>query len=145
MKRAAFAAIATLLAIGTTATSRGLGVTSVTSLPRGPVVDWSLEAQRAIVPPPAGNGNKFPGEAAVYMAIVHVAMYDAAVAVQGGYRPYAIAPRTSAPTSPSAAIATAAHGVLVALLPTQRGDLVLCFTITVTYSPVRRRGASPWL
>jgi hypothetical protein len=36
------------------------------------------------VPPPGGNGNKFPGEAAVYMAIVHVAMYDAAVAVQGG-------------------------------------------------------------
>jgi hypothetical protein len=50
-------------------------------------------------------------------------MYDAAVAVQGGYRPYAIAHRTSAPTSPAAAIATAAHGVLVALLPTQRGDL----------------------
>ena len=122
MKRAFFAAIATLLAIGTTATFRGLGVTPVTSLPRGPVVDWSLEAQRAIVPPPAGNGNKFPGEAAVYMAIVHVAMYDAAVAVQGGYRPYAIAHRTSTPTSPAAAIATAAHGVLVGLLPTQRGD-----------------------
>ena len=90
MKRAFFGAIATLLAIGTTATSRGLGVTPVTSLPRGPVVDWSLEAQRAIVPPPAGEGNKFPGEAAVYMGIVHVAMYDAAVAIQGGYRPYAV-------------------------------------------------------
>ena len=87
MKRAFFGAIATLLAIGTTATSRGLGVTSVTALPRGPVVEWSLEAQRAIVPPPAGVGNKFPGEAAVYMGIVHVAMYDAAVAIQGGYRP----------------------------------------------------------
>jgi hypothetical protein len=66
MKRASFAAITTLLAIGTTATALGLGVTLVTSLPRGPVVDWSLEAQRAIVPPPAGVGNKFPGEAAVY-------------------------------------------------------------------------------
>jgi PAP2 superfamily len=121
MKHTSFAAIATLLAIGTTATSRGLGVTSAMSLPRGPVVDWSLEAQRAIVPPPAGNGDKFPGEAAVYMAIVHAAIYDAAVAVQGGYRPYAVARRTSTPTSPAAAIATAAHGVLVGLLPTQRG------------------------
>ena len=123
LKRACFAAIATLLVIGTTAMSRSLGVTSATSLPRGPVVDWSLEAQRAIVPPPAGNGNKFPGEAAVYMAIVHAAMYDAAVAVRGGYRPYAIARRISTPTSSAAAISTAAHDVLVALLPTQRGDL----------------------
>lgn len=122
MKRTFFVAIATLLAVGTTATPRVLGVTSVMSLPRGPVADWSLEAQRAFVPPPAGNGNKFPGEAAVYMAIVHVAIYDAAVAVQGGYRPYAIAHKTSTPTSPAAAIATAAHGVLVGLLPTQRGD-----------------------
>ena len=76
MKRAFFAAIATLLAIETTATFRGVGATPVTSLPRGPVVDWSLEAQRAIVPPPGGNGNKFPGEAAVYMAIVHVETGD---------------------------------------------------------------------
>ena len=123
MKRAFFVAIATLLAIGTTATFRDVGATPVTSLPRGPVDDWSREAQRAIVPPPAGNGNKFPGEAAVYMGIVHAAMYDVAVAIQGGYRPYAIAHSTSAPTSPAAAIATAAHGVLVALLPAQRGDL----------------------
>jgi len=44
MKRAFFAAIATLLAIETTATFRGVGATPVTSLPRGPVVDRSLEA-----------------------------------------------------------------------------------------------------
>ena len=75
------------------------------------------------MPPPAGVGNKFPGEAAVYMGIVHVAMYDAAVAIQGGYRPYAISLTARADTSPAAAIAAAAHGVLVALLPTQRGDL----------------------
>jgi hypothetical protein len=89
-----------------------------------PVVDWSLEAQRAIVPPPAGVGNKFPGEAAVYMGIVHAAMYDAAVAIEGGFRPYAIALIAPADTSSAAAIATAAHGVLVGLLPMQRADLV---------------------
>ena len=119
MKRAFFAIIATLLAIGTT----GLGMTSVTSRPLTPVAHWSLEAQRAIVPPPAGVGNKFPGEAAVYMGIVHVALHDAAVAIQGGYRPYAITVTAPADASPAAAIATAAHGVLVALLPTQRADL----------------------
>jgi hypothetical protein len=119
-----FAVIVTLLAIGTTAAVQGLRVISVPSLPAAPLAYWSLESQRAIVPPPSGSGNKFPGEAAVYMGIVHVALYDVAVAIQGGgYRPYAIAVTAPADTSAAAAIATAAHRVLVALLPTQRGDL----------------------
>jgi hypothetical protein len=123
MKCAFFAVSATLLVIGASAALRGRGVTPSASLPRTPVVDWSLEAQRAIVPPPAGHGHKFPGEAAVYMAIVHVAIYEAAVALQGGYRPYALSLTAPANPSPAAAIAAAVHGVLVALLPTQRGDL----------------------
>jgi hypothetical protein len=123
MKRAFFAVIATLLAIGTAGTFRGRGVTSVASLPPTPVAHWSLEAQRAIVPPPAGIGNKFPGEAAVYMGIVHLAMHDVAVAIRGNYNPYAIAVTAPAETSAAAAIATAAHAVLFALLPAQRGDL----------------------
>src|SRR6266496_6204216 len=86
-----------------------------TDLTATPVIDWSNEARRAIVPPSAGAenyGNKFPGEAAVYMGIVHAAIYDAAVAIEGGYRPYAIS--LSAPdASPEAAIATAAHHTLV--------------------------------
>jgi PAP2 superfamily len=63
-----------------------------------PVAFWSTEARCAIAPSGPGGlfgsenfGNKFPGEAAVYMGIVHIAIYDAAVAIEGGYRPYAIA------------------------------------------------------
>jgi hypothetical protein len=63
-----------------------------------PVAYWSTEARCAIVPAGPGGlfgsenfGNKFPGEAAVYMGIVHVAIYNAAVAIEGGYRPYALA------------------------------------------------------
>src|SRR6266496_4304354 len=86
-----------------------------TDLSAAPVTYWSNEARRAIVPPSAGAenyGNKFPGEAALYMGIVHAAMYDAAVAIEGGYEPYAIG--LSAPdASPEAAIATAAHHTLV--------------------------------
>ena len=86
-----------------------------------PVAFWSTEARCAIVPAgPGGSfgsenfGNKFPGEAAVYMGIVHVAIFDAAVAIEGGYQPYAIA--LSAPdASPEAAIATATHDTLVGL------------------------------
>ena len=123
MKRPFFAAIATPLAIGSTAAFCGLRVTSGTTLTPTPVAHWSLEAQRAIVTPPAGVGHKFPGEAAVYMGIVHAAMHDAAVAIRGGYRPYAIAVTAPADTSAAAAIATAAHGVLAALLPAERGGL----------------------
>ena len=86
-----------------------------------PVAFWSTEARCAIVPAGPGGifgsenfGNKFPGEAAVYMCIVHVAIYDAAVAIEGGYAPYAIA--LSAPdASLGAAIATATHDTLVGL------------------------------
>jgi hypothetical protein len=65
-----------------------------------PVAFWSTEARCAIVPAGPGGifgsenfGNKFPGEAAVYMGIVHVAIYDAAVALEGRYRPYVPTPR----------------------------------------------------
>jgi hypothetical protein len=81
-----------------------------------PVIDWSNEARRAIVPPSAGAenyGNKFPGEAALYMGIVHAAIYDAAVAIEGGYEPYAITLIAPPDTSSAAAIATAAHHTLV--------------------------------
>jgi hypothetical protein len=127
MRRTLFAVVvvASLLAIGNPLVFRGPVLTAhaVTSLQLTPVAHWSLEAQRAIVPPPAGVGNKFPGEAAVYMAIVHVAMYDVALAIEARYRPYAIALRAPAEASPAAAIATAAHRVFGALLPMQRGDL----------------------
>jgi hypothetical protein len=89
-----------------------------------PVAFWSTEARCAIVPAGPGGifgaenfGNKFPGEAAVYMGIVHVAVYDAALAIEGGYKPYAIALTAPPGTSPEATIATAAHHTLVGLQP----------------------------
>ena len=88
-----------------------------------PIADWSLEAQRAIVPPPAGVGDKFPGEAAVYMGIVHAAIYDVGVAIHGAYLPFAIEVTAPPDTAPAAAIAAATHGVLAGLLPTQVADL----------------------
>jgi len=124
MKRTLIAVGSILLAAGTVA-FRVAAQTPPTGVPASlaVVADWSLEAQRAIVPPPAGVGDQFPGEAAVYMGIVHAAMYDAAVAIHGGYRRYAVALPSSADTAPAAAIAAAAHGVLVGLLPAQIADL----------------------
>jgi hypothetical protein len=90
-----------------------------TSSQRRAVADWSLTAQNAIV----AVGRKFPGEAAVHMGIVHAAIYDAVVAIKGGYRPYAIAPTAPPNTSLTAAVASAAHRVLVGRFPDQQASL----------------------
>jgi hypothetical protein len=128
MRRTIFGlAAAALLALGTASVTSGSGRTAqadAATLAATPVIDWSNEARRAIVPAGPGGifgtenyGNKFPGEAGVYMAIVHAAIYDAALAIEGGYEPYAIALTAPLDTSPAAAIATAAHHVLVGLQP----------------------------
>jgi hypothetical protein len=86
-----------------------------------PVIYWSNEARKAIVPPSAGvenYGRRGPADAAVYMGIVQVAIYDAAVALEGGYEFYAqYNPPIIVPpnTSSAAAIATATHHTLVGL------------------------------
>jgi VCPO second helical-bundle domain len=90
------------------------------------VADWSLIAQNAIV----AVGRRFPGEAAIYMGIVHAAMYDVVVAIEGGYRPYAITPTVPPNTSVEAAVAAAAHRVLVGRFPDQQvalDDLYLAY------------------
>ena len=85
-----------------------------TELSAAPAVYWSNEARRAIVPPgPNGlfgqenYGNKFPGEAAVYMGLVHSAMHDVAVALADA----------GAGTDAKSAIATGVHHTLVGLQP----------------------------
>ena len=83
------------------------------------VADWSLIAQNTIV----AVARRFPGEAAVYMGIVHAAIYDVVVAIEGGYQPYAITPTVPPNTSVEAAVATAAHRVLAGRFPDQQARL----------------------
>jgi hypothetical protein len=103
--------------------------------PAAPVLYWSNEARRAIVPPGPGGvfgsenyGDKVPGEAAIYMGIAHAAIYDAVVAIDGGYQPYAVALTAPHDTSADAAVATAAHHVLFAILGPQQAA-----TLTTRY------------
>jgi len=98
---------------------------------RDAVAHWSNEARQAIVPAgpnglfgPENYGDKFPGEAAIYLGLVHAAIYDAVVAIDGGYEPYAAAVTAAPGASADAAIATAAHHVLVGILgPAQQAVL----------------------
>lgn len=115
--------LAVLLALG----SRGLAQLAERphgALPAAPVHYWSHETRRAIVPAgPNGifgmenYGNKFPGEAAVYMGLVHLALYDAATALAHSPRLDASARTTAETPSPEATIATAAYRTLVGLQP----------------------------
>jgi hypothetical protein len=102
-----------------------------TSSDRGAVADWSLIAQDAIV----AVGKKFPGEAAVHMGIVHATIYDVVVAIEGGYRPFAITPTVPPNTSLKTAVATAAHRVLVGRFRDS--------TITCPGAPFMRSSAQP--
>jgi hypothetical protein len=97
----------------------------------GTVTEWSLIAQDSIV----GVGKKFPGEAAVYMGIVHAAIYDAAVAVSGGYQPYHVSPVVPPGASLDAAVATAAHHVLVGLFPGQQAALDAAYAASLAGIP----------
>lgn len=52
------------------------------------------------------------------VAAVHVAIYDAVVAIEGRYKPFAVKPKSPATgASTDAAVSAAAHGVLKALFP----------------------------
>ena len=107
MKRVIFAIIVVAAAFAATTSATSPAKQAETSSQGGAIADWSLIAQNTIV------AGRFPGEAAVFMGIVHAAMYDVVVAIEGGYRPYAITPTVPPNTSIEAAVAAAAHRVLV--------------------------------
>ena len=79
-------------------------------------------------PAAAGENRVFgeqlgPGRSSRAMAIVHIAVFDAVNAVEGGYQSYTGSPRAKHSASVDAAIATAAHDALVALYPSQAAQL----------------------
>lgn len=64
-----------------------------------------------------------PTRASRAMAIVHIAVFDAVNAIQGGYESYTDTPRTAGGESVPAAVACAAHDTLVALYPSHKPRL----------------------
>jgi len=82
------------------------------------VLDWNEVGIAAVI---ASRGS--PPEGARAMAIMHVAMFEAVNAVEGGYAPYAFSERAPASASAEAAAAAAAYRVLAGLYPQQRESL----------------------
>jgi hypothetical protein len=65
-----------------------------------------------------------PAEGHVIFAYVAIAEYDSLVAVLGGYEPFAVDLDAPADASPQAAVAAAAHAILVHYLPQQAATIV---------------------
>ncbi|MGE0825831.1 MAG: vanadium-dependent haloperoxidase [Candidatus Binatia bacterium] len=81
------------------------------------VTDWNEISTQAIL-----TAGRSPLITSLDYAIVHAAIYDAAIAFDGRFEPYHVAIPNAA-GSPIAAVATAAHEVLVALFPAQQAAL----------------------
>lgn len=80
---------------------------------------WNLHASDALINLPTAatpGAGQAPPVAQIHLAMVQGAVYDAVNAIVGGYQPYLPdLPRTSRWASQDAAVATAAHNVLVGL------------------------------
>ena len=83
---------------------------------RNAVTDWNAIAATAAAGQP-------PHVQPLSLAMVHGAVYDAVIAIDGGHRPYLAAPAADPSDSKRAAAATAAFRVLVGLFPAQQSTL----------------------
>ena len=93
---------------------------TITSFGANAVSVWNEIATNTINVAPAATGTPEERQpnSAVDLATLHVAIYDAVIAIAGTHRPYAITPTTiSAGASIDAAAAAAAYGVLKGLFP----------------------------
>ena len=90
------------------------------------VMAWNQHAyDELIVTTPAPLNA--PPAAAIHLAIVHGAIYDAVNAIDGGYEPYLGSPSASSSDSEDAAAATAGYRMLQFLLPSDRDDELLTY------------------
>src|SRR5262245_26248184 len=98
------------------------------------VTDWNVIATNAI---PAGGLN-FPAiQGSRILAMTHAAIHDALNAIDRRYKPYALDRRAEPGASPEAAVAAAAHDVLVAQIPAQQATLDAAYATSLAGIPGR--------
>jgi PAP2 superfamily len=83
------------------------------------VLEWNRHATNELIV----TAGQAPPVAALHLAIVHGAIYDAVNAIDGDFEPYLVAPPAEPWYSEDAAAAAAAHEVLVWLLPGRTSQL----------------------
>jgi len=100
---AATAAMALVLASGVGAAPSMMGTSVAFATAGNAVTDWNEIAQNAIVV------GRPVGSALVLEGIAQAAIYDATVAIEGGYEPFVASPTVDDPASTAAAIAEASQ------------------------------------
>ena len=103
-------ALAVAVAVGG-ATSRSARAVLDPTLPNT-VQQWNKVAEDTVV-----RSGAFQGEGYVYMAYTSAAVYDAVIAIQGGYEPYGPAIAAPAGASVDAAVVEAAYRTLSTYFP----------------------------
>jgi hypothetical protein len=110
------AIVVTALAV---AASAGTTRDAAAALPPGnAVAQWNRIAEDTVV-----SSGAFQSEGLIYMAYASAAVYDAVVALQGGYEPYGPAITAPAGASTDAAVVEAAYQTLVHYFPSQAAVL----------------------
>jgi hypothetical protein len=96
-------------------------ISSQASTPASPgsFITWNGIARRAAIQ----VAGQTTAHAMTSIAFTQAAVYDAVVAIQGGYQPYQVRLAQLPDASIDAAVATAAHHVLVHYFPTQQAAL----------------------
>ncbi len=93
------------------------------------VNDWSLKAQNVI------TAGRSPASSEYLLALVHAAMYDAVVAIEGEYRPFRVRVEVDRPASPDAAVAAVAYHVLRQRVPASEPALTAEYLAYVSALP----------
>src|SRR6476661_763926 len=114
MKRMLFVVVAlALVSAGAASSTRGRAQPVRPSSDPNAVLYWSQVAESTI------SVGRPPASSEVLNGLVHAAIYDAVMSVDGGYEPFAVSIRSPGPTSVDAAVAAAARGVLLWRVPGQ--------------------------
>ena len=100
------------------------------------VTDWNeiTLATQAAVAAPTGAPPRFPPSSCA-LAMVHLAIFDAVNAIHRKYTPYAFDVPAAHGASPDAAVAAAAHAVLVGLYPSRQADLDSAYADSLALIP----------
>jgi hypothetical protein len=109
----------------------GLVPAARAAAPPNSVVVWNAMAQSAAIT----TAKQFPPEATITLAYVQAAVYDATITIDGGGRPYGPWQRPRRHASVDAAVATAAHDMLVHLLPAQAATLDVDYATALAAIP----------
>ncbi|MEL4317451.1 vanadium-dependent haloperoxidase [Leifsonia sp. YIM 134122] len=95
------------------------------------ITEWNAIAERTVF---IENLTPIP-TSGLYFGFVSIAMYDAVVAIEGGFEPYATQPRSHRHASSEAAAATAAYIVLRHYFPSSAENLTDDYRAALANSP----------